>query len=258
MAYKFINSKNRARKTLIYGSPGIGKTTFVSNIPGIAILDTEQGSKDLVHSVRISTNDFAEINEIIDDIAKDKTRFEQAVPTQESFSLKAIAIDSLSGFEKILTDEICKTARKNDLSDFSYGAGYAKLSASVLTFLEKLDKIIGLEMDVFLVGHETFQEHVTPTEEPYMTIWPLVHKRIRENVFRWCDEVFYVKDRILVDQNKKAKEVKSEGRHLLSDNNPAYLTKKRLAFPEKIVFSATEYLKQRSMLEEKNNGIRRN
>ena len=83
----------RAQKGVIYGPPGVGKTTFGAQFPGAVFLDAENGTTHL-DVLRYPVDSWAAIPSIIRDLARDPGE------------VQTLVIDSADWVERLLIEDV--------------------------------------------------------------------------------------------------------------------------------------------------------
>ena len=102
----------KAKKVVIYGPEGIGKSTFAAQFPGAVFIDTEGSTNDM---------DVARLprptswNMLFDEIDYIKTHPDEC---------KTLVIDTIDWAELFCVEHICATHNKKGIEDFGYGNGY--------------------------------------------------------------------------------------------------------------------------------------
>lgn len=102
----------KAKKVVIYGPEGIGKSTFAARFPGAVFIDTEGSTNDM---------DVARLprptswNMLFDEIEYIKTNTDEC---------KTLVIDTVDWAELLCVEHICAVHNKKGIEDFGYGNGY--------------------------------------------------------------------------------------------------------------------------------------
>lgn len=141
---------------LLYGSPKVGKTTFLSALEDNLILDLERGS-ELIPALSVRIDNLSELNEAGSEIYKKKL---------DGKPFKYISVDTISTLEDWVEWEATETYMKTPMgSKFNLGiprekwdsvlslpngAGYFWLRLCMVRWLDKLYK---LSDHVILVAH---------------------------------------------------------------------------------------------------------
>lgn len=178
---------------LIYGSPGMGKTTLLGNQKGrTLIIDIDRGTSVLaghenVDVVRIS-EDLNDLQEVIKEL-------------QEKCNYDNVCIDSLSELERsILTALSVRNATGTpSLQD------YSKANNLVLNFCRRLRSV---NANVLFTAWEKYIDMTAPSGDKYTRIVPMLRDKNMENVCGLCDIV----GRICTDPESNERKVWLEGR----------------------------------------------
>lgn len=116
----------KAKKVVIYGPEGIGKSTFAARFPGAVFIDTEGSTNDM---------DVARLprptswNMLLDEINYIKAHPEEC---------KTLIIDTIDWAESLCVEHICAIHDKKGIEDFGYGNGYVYAKEEFGRFLNKL------------------------------------------------------------------------------------------------------------------------
>ena len=207
---KIIRGKQpSAKKIVVYGPEGIGKSTFASRFPDPLFIDTEGSTKDmdvarfeapsswtmLLEQVRyvkfhpeicrtlvIDTADWAEMR-CIDHIC---ARFHK---------------DGLEEF-----GHICARFHKDGLEEFGYGKGYVYVQEEFGRLLNLLEEIVGLGIHVVMTAHAKMRKFEQPDEMGAYDRWEMkLSKNVSPMVKEWADMVLFA--------NYKTHVVKVDGKN---------------------------------------------
>ena len=191
MPPKPLNKKTRPDKrrpiqAVLYGPPGVGKTSMLAHIPGVGFfLDpTDDGIADLVDWGQTPEPRVVEVISSFNKLVKTCERIALG-----KYDIEAAVFDNLTGFELICFQYHCDKYFDNDWSSegfYSWGKG-PKNAAKVdwPRFLQATKDIREQQgIDVWLIGHSeirTFQNQTVPdfdrhTPELDKKIWGMTHK----------------------------------------------------------------------------------
>ena len=230
---------------LIYGISGIGKTTEAAFADDPVFIDCEGGLNVLAQSIK-------------DKFGLDLVRTPNKIATQSEFidalrfmagtKHKTIVIDTVSGLESILCEEVVaaynqtEAGRKNPVTSIAqipYGQG-GEILAARWSYIMKLLQKTQLECgkNIILVGHSTVQKVEDPTTESYDRFTIDVHKKSQSVVINNVDAAFFCRQRTFLRDKETAKGKKlastDGGRVMYSQDKPAYLAKSRFNLPDEI------------------------
>lgn len=222
-------AKPGPRRMLVYGTAGIGKSTFATNAPAPIVIQTEDGLGEIdCHKFPVATS----LDEVLESIADLYT---------EEHSYQTVVLDSLDWLERLTWAKVCENRQVANIEDIGYGKGYAfSLShwRDVLDGLTALREVKG--MTVILIAHAKIERFENPETDAYDRYMPRLHKTASALVSEWCDEVLFATYRVhtkTVDEGFNKKRVQGIGdgeRVLRTSERPSHLAKNRLGLPDEL------------------------
>lgn len=151
----------KAKKVVIYGPEGIGKSTFAARFPGAVFIDTEGSTNDM---------DVARLprptswNMLFDEIEYIKTHTNEC---------RTLVIDTVDWAELLCVEHICAVHNKKGIEDFGYGNGYVYTKEEFGRFLNKLSDLIEIGINVVLTAHAQLRKFEQPDELGAYDRWEL-------------------------------------------------------------------------------------
>lgn len=219
-----------ARKYVLYGVEGIGKSTFASKFPEPVFIDTEDSTKEM-------------------DVARfDKpTSWEMLLQevlyvAEHPNVCKTLVIDTIDWAEKLCIKSVCARYQKPSIETFDYGKGYTFTYETFGSLLNLLGGITEKGISVLLTGHATTKRQDLPEEFGSYDRWGLnlidspkcsSAKMVRE----WADVLFFANYKtIVVAADDKGKKHKAQGgkRVVYTSHHPCWDAKNRLGLPEEL------------------------
>lgn len=236
----FDPSKNqRPHRILLYGVPGIGKSTWATKTPSPIIIYTEDGLRNISCQALPKVNDFNTFRQYMTGIA------------QEPHNHKTLVVDTLDWLEKLIWHDVAKENGKEGIEDIGYGKGYqyaADCWEKMLNFIET-DINIKRSMTVVFVAHSQVIKHVDPATDAYDRYAPRLHKLADAMIREWCDDVLFVNRKVYTMREESGfnkKTVKATGgteRIIYTNEKPSHLAKNRLGLPDEMPFVWDELAK---------------
>lgn len=184
--------QKRAKRILIYGPGGSGKSQLESLVPGVLVLDLEGSTSHLdIPRLDMAGATFSDVRGVLQD--------------KELWApYKAIGIDTLTALEEksvahtIATVPHEKGGSVASIEGYGFGKGLQHNFDTFLPVLADLDRIVESGRHVFLIAHECTNDTPNPAGEDFLRYEPRLQQpksgkaSIRDRVFEWCDVVGYL------------------------------------------------------------------
>lgn len=210
-----------AKKVVIYGPEGIGKSTLASNFPSPVFIDTE-GSTKALDVARFDSP--ANWDEILADI--------RSVPGEFS----TVVIDTADWAEMFCNRHVCLANKKESIEGFGYGKGYVYLKEEFKKILDECDKLIARGVNVVFTAHAAMRKFEQPDEKGAYDRWEMkLSKHVAPMLKEWTD--------ILIFCNYKTRAIKMESgkykadggsRVMYTTHNPCWDAKNRYGLPDEM------------------------
>lgn len=218
-----------AKKVVIYGPEGIGKSTFAAKFPDALFIDTEGSTKEM-------------------DVARfDKPTSWEMLKSQIQYvksnkPCKTIIIDTIDWAEQLCIDALCSAHGKKGIEDFGYGNGYVYEKEDFGRFLNLLEEVIDAGINVVLTAHAILRKFEQPDEMGSYDRWELKLGKKTTNLIaplvkEWADMVLFANYKTLsVAVDKDGKKHKAQGgkRVMYTTHHPCWDAKNRYGLPEEI------------------------
>jgi AAA domain len=174
-------------RILVYGTEGIGKSTFGSQSPNPIFIQTEDGLDE------IACDKFP-LATTFDDVA---TALAELRTRQHDY--ETVVLDSMDWLERLIWDKLC--AEHNATSIELVAGGYSKGYTHALTYWRDLiDQLNVLRnqrgMVVLLIAHSKVERFEDPESSPYDRYSPRLHKHASALISEWCDAVLFATRKI--------------------------------------------------------------
>lgn len=222
-----ISSKRFSpQKVVVYGVPGVGKTTFAGTWPNPVLLRAEDGAGAL----DIPT--FPNLAQSMDDL-----RMAILALLNGNHGFQTLILDSLDWIEPFVWQAVCAEDGKNSIEDFGYGKGYVKVDAKWQGIQTALDMLRQRKnMHIVAIAHAVPQIFDPPDSEPWMRYGIKLHKRAASLWTEWAEMLLFInyQTRLEKQGEGKAKAKGSGDRVIFTQERPAWLAKSRWPLPESI------------------------
>lgn len=221
---------------LIYGRPGVGKTTLAAQAPGAIFIQTEDG---LTSPLLADVPTFG-VLESYEDVLN---VFEAVAVNYVEQRWLTVVIDSIDRLAPLITDYVCRTNGWKKLEDGAYGKGKVAYNDEWRNFMSMclaLRNSYGLA--VLLLGHHKAVKMAPPDADPFTQYSLTLPDDIARILIGDSDFVLfatYPTHTISTDQGfgKRTTRAITEKPVLWTQESGARVAKNRYAMPEKIPLS---------------------
>jgi hypothetical protein len=234
---KIVRGKKiQPRRVLLYGTHGIGKSSWAAQAPDVLFLNLEDGLNDIDAAKSEHLTALDSVLEALTWLASQKHGF------------RWVAVDSVDWLEGLIHDEVARKAGKATIGDIAFGAGYKSAQAywdKILSMLDWLRTECGI--GVILLAHTAIKKYADPMSDSYDRYQPALHETAAATLQEWADEVLFATYRVHTrkqDEGFGKERVIAGGsgeRLLRCTETPGALAKNRLTMPEAIDFSWAAY-----------------
>lgn len=222
MMLKMIHhgKQNLPPRILVYGTEGVGKSTFASGTPNPIFVPTEDGIGQISTSSFPLSRTFSEFIRYLDTLV------------HEDHSYSTVVVDSLDWLERLVHDDVCREygVRSIEKADGGYGKGYVHALTQWRKVLDLLQTLrIEKKMIVILIAHAKVETHSDPESASFDRFSPKLHKAANALLCEWCDM-------ILLATRKRGASLgeRRGGRILRCVGSPTCVAKNRFALPEEL------------------------
>lgn len=213
-----------AKKVVVYGPEGIGKTTFAAQFPDAVFIDTEG-----------STNDY--------DVARFPAPSSWQMLMDEVREVKSnpgmcrtLIIDTADWAEHLCEKHVCQHGQVQSIEGFGYGKGYTYLREEFGRLLNELTDVVGAGINVVLTAHAQMRKFEQPDEMGAYDRWEMkLSKQVAPIVKEWANMILFCNYKtFVVKENKNAAKGKAQGgqRVMYTTHHPCWDAKNRYGLPE--------------------------
>jgi hypothetical protein len=240
-----IESATKAKppRILIYGTEGIGKSTFGSEAPKPIFIQTEDGLDGIECKRFPLATKYDDVVSSLNDLSKDEHHYETVV------------IDSLDWLERLIWDDLCREYGVKSIEKVD--GGYARGYMHAITYWRE---IIGLlttlrnekRMAVILTAHFKIERFEDPETTSYDRYSPRLHKHAAALLCEWCDAVLFAKRKIRTQSEQAgfnrrrtiAQPIGENGgdRVLCCVGGPAHVAKNRFGITDELPLSWSAFV----------------
>lgn len=229
-------AKSRPMSCVVYGPPGIGKTSFGAAVPGCLFLidDKEDGIGTLKASKLVQ----ADIP-----VLPPAARWEDVLGmvrqlSQGGHDHKCLVIDTLGGIERLCHEFICRTQFNGEWGDKGFGGyqrGYEVSLSEWRLLLNALDDCRAAGMSVMALAHSVIKPYKNPEGDDYDRFVPDMHHKTWSLSHRWADMVLFLNYYVEVTSDgNRSKGRGGQSRTMYTEYHAAYEAKNRSGLPTEI------------------------
>ena len=239
-----VGKEQKPRRVLLYGTQGIGKSSWASMAPKPIFIPTEDGLADIDAAKFPLIREYEQMILALSDLYTEKHDF------------KTVVIDSIDWLEQIIWRRLCDQHDESSIegvtkgSKFAFGRGYTLALTFWRGIVEGLDALRNDKgMQVILISHAKIEQYRSPDTETYDRYMPRVHKSVSALLCEWADEVLFAAWDVLVKTikegfNQERKQGVGTGERILHTvERPSAQAKNRLNLPAEMPLDYREYAK---------------
>jgi len=211
---------------MLYGTHGVGKSTFASHAPKPVFVQTEDGLGEIECDKFPLTTTFDQAMQALSELYTDKHAF------------RTVVVDSLDWLERLIWAEVCRKRNVESVEDIGYAKGYVFALTQWREFLEGLTALRNDRgMMVVLIAHARIERFENPETDSYDRYVPRLHRLASQVVQEWCDEVLFANFKVYTKQTdegfnrKRTHGIGTGERILRTAERPAHVAKNRLNLP---------------------------
>jgi hypothetical protein len=226
----------RPPRVLLYGTGGIGKTTFAAHAPNPVFLQTEESEVGAATFGLLRSYD--EVMAALHDLY------------EQPHDFGTLVLDSLDWLEPLIWQATAVQNGWANIETPGYGKGYLAASEQWRALLEGTTALRDDRgMAIVLIAHHEIKRFESPETDPYDRYQPKLQARAAALVQEHVDAVLFANYHVATVRtdlgfNKKATRGVSSGDRLAyTTERPAWLAKNRYGMPDSIPLSWAEFEK---------------
>lgn len=212
-----------AKKVLVYGPEGIGKSTLASRFPDPIFIDTEGSTKNL---------DVARFDDPSSwQMLLDEIRY----VTDNPDACKTLVLDTADWAERLCIKSVCDKYHKDGLEDFGYGKGYIYVEEAFGEMLNLLTDVTKRNINVVVTAHAQMRKFEQPEESGAYDRWELnLSKKVSPLVKEWADMVLFANYKTFVVKVDGKNKVQGGNRVIYTSHHACWDAKNRFDLPDEI------------------------
>jgi hypothetical protein len=171
----------------VYGTEGIGKSTFAAGAPKPVFVPTEDGLDQIDSAKFPLATTYDEVVAALKELRTQEHDFETVV------------IDSADWLERLIWDRVCQESgvKSIEKADGGYGKGYTHALVYWREVVEQLNHLRSERgMVVLLIAHARVERFEDPESSAYDRYTPRLHRLAGALVCEWVDAVLFATRRV--------------------------------------------------------------
>lgn len=214
-------------RCIIYGPPGIGKSTLAGQFPNPLFVDIEDGTGELDVSRTQKPTSWPMLKGIVTEMTKDAQGF------------KTLVLDSADWADGLAINDICAKANKTGIEDFGFGKGWQYLADEWKRFLDLLSDLQEKQgMNVVFVAHSGIKKFTLPDETGSYDRYELKMERKSADILKeWASAILFANYQTLVVEIDKKKKAQGGKRVMYSNFHPCWDAKNRYGMGDELEMS---------------------
>lgn len=216
----------KAKKVVVYGTEGIGKSTFVAQFPNPLFIDTE-GSTGSMNVKRLPKPTSLTM------------LYEEIEYVKQNRLCDTLIIDTIDWAERMAIEFICSKSNKTSITQFGYGEGFIQLEEEIGRMLNRLSDLIDLGINVVLTAHAKINKFEQPDEMGSYDRYELklgnkTTAKTSSLVKEWADMVLFANYKtysVAVDKDGKKHKAQGGQRVMYTTHHPCWDAKNRDVLP---------------------------
>lgn len=218
----------KAKKVVLYGPEGIGKSSLAARFPRPVFIDTEGSTTEM------------DVNRLPKPSSWEMLKQQVGWVKQQGGQFGTIVIDTIDWAEMLCVESVCATNNKKGVEDFGYGKGYIYVAEELGRFLNLLSDLIEAGIHVVLTAHAQIIKFEQPDEMGAYDRYQLklgqkTGSRTASLVKEWADMVLFINYKtfsVAVDDKGKKHKGQGGGRTIYATHHPAWDAKNRHGLPD--------------------------
>lgn len=218
-----ISRDIRGKFILLYGLPGVGKTSLAAQFPNVLIVGFEQGTNGIDNAYVAQMQSWGDFDDLVRQLVRDPEIKEK---------YHCIAIDTADEAWAMCERSVCAEHNVTSIGDIGYGKGYNETSKKYHDAMQLLTKA---GYGVVFTAHSVEKTYKNEKGQEYPYLQPALDRRPFDIINKMVDIIAYIRE-ISIDDGKETK--RERFMYLRDEQGERFLAKSRFKYmPSRIPLS---------------------
>lgn len=216
-------------KIVIYGTDGVGKTSFASGSDSPIFVGTEKSAARYGAHQTPEAKNLKDLEDTLLDLIN-----------QRGAGFKTVVLDAMDGIERLIEKAMCDRKKVNSIEDIGYGKGAVFFRDDFNAFMSLVDRLRSeAGLNVIVIAHEHVKKFNDPNQPaPYDRHQLKLDDKNAAHLKEWSDVVLFATEEVFVKTDKGKGKGFGDGKRIMyTERRPAYDAKNRLGLPHKMDLS---------------------
>ena len=217
----------KAVKTVVYGTEGVGKSTFAAQFPRPLFIDTEQRTVHMDVRRLPAPQSWTELlNEV-------------QWAAEHTGELNTLVLDTADWAEILCSNAVCARYGKTGVEDFGYGKGWTYLKEEFGKLLNALSQLVEQGINVTVTAHAAMRKFEQPEESGAYDRWEMkLSRQVAPLLKEWADLLLFAQFETVVVRSAEGKVKATQGtrRVMYTTHHACWDAKNRFGLKDKLDF----------------------